>query len=108
MASTTGRIHYADFMKSKRLQNFVVTLLRRPGASTLEIIEAAKTCNPHTCKSECEAQGFSITCERDPLGRYRYTINTVPDHLSGFVDELMGIRPVQPVSLHNAVQAPLF
>lgn len=105
----SGKIHFADFTKSKRLQNFIVAVLKHPGLTTLDIIERARTCNPHTCKSECEAQGFIIQCERDTLGLYRYTVISIPNQYRELVNGLIGIpaKPI-PVSLNNAVQTPLF
>ena len=60
-------IHFAQLKNSPRLQRFLKVLSDGRPHTTMEIIQRAEVCNPHTCKAELVAQGYPIRCR--PAGK---------------------------------------
>ena len=62
MSSDKGSIHYARFIKSKRLQRLLDFLLDGKEHTTMEIIQGADVCAVNSAVCELRRNGFSAYC----------------------------------------------
>lgn len=105
MGKRTGRIHAAKTV-TDRLDKALRVLRRRgeTGATTMEIIQAAKVCAVNSIVSELRELGYVIECERQAKDRWRYWLLSEPTPIADIQP------PEPPIDLATAKlkQATLF
>jgi hypothetical protein len=68
-----GKIHYAKFADSDRLQRFLDLLLDGQRHTTLEIIHSADICAVNSAACELRENGFEVECDHKRPASYWLT-----------------------------------
>lgn len=69
----TGKIHFAKFADSERLQRFLDLLLDGQKHTTLQIIQGAGVCAVNSAACELRENGFEVECDRKNPASYWLT-----------------------------------
>jgi hypothetical protein len=69
----TGKIHYAKFSDSDRLQRLLDFLLDGHRHTTLEIIKGADICAVNSAACELRENGFEVECDHKRPASYWLT-----------------------------------
>ena len=92
MAEEKGSIHYARFIKSKRLQRLLALMLDGQVRTTLEIIQAADICAVNSAVCELRRNGFPLYCiNHSKPAQYQLTD---PDAARALSAQLLGEQEV--------------
>lgn len=90
MERDSGMIHYARFVKSKRLQRVLAYMLDGSVRTTLDIIKGADVCAVNSAICELRRNGFSIYCtSRCKPATYQLTD---PEAARALMNQLLGME----------------